>query len=96
MALPDRFAALSAEEIASQLSGPPEVRAAFLHSLAEAGVADAQALYGQLLLDGAGVAQDAPAASSAMTSIRARRRPGWRPNAAAAPPAPMPCSRGWG
>lgn len=53
---------LSEAEIAARLSGSPEQRAAFLRACAEEGVAEAQALYGQVLLDGAGVAQDAPAA----------------------------------
>ncbi|PNA07571.1 sel1 repeat family protein, partial [Pseudomonas sp. GW456-11-11-14-LB1] len=54
--------ALSEAEIAARLAGSPEERAAFLRACAEEGVAEAQALYGQVLLDGAGVAQDAPAA----------------------------------
>lgn len=53
---------LTREEIAARLSGPPEARAAFLRELAEAGVAEAQALLGQLLLDGNGVEHDAGAA----------------------------------
>ncbi|QKR98800.1 sel1 repeat family protein [Sphingomonas sp. CL5.1] len=55
-------ASLTREEIAARLSGPPEERAAFLLRLAEEGVADAQALFGQLLLDGNGVARDERAA----------------------------------
>ena len=55
---------LSEAEIAARLAGSPEERAAFLRDCAEGGVAEAQALYGQVLLDGAGVAQDAPAALS--------------------------------
>lgn len=39
----------------------PGARAAFLRALAEDGEAEAQSLYGQLLLDGNGVAQDVPA-----------------------------------
>lgn len=58
----DALDTLSAEDIAARLSGPPAVRAAFLRAAAEAGEPDAQALYGQLLLDGDGVAQDRPAA----------------------------------
>ncbi len=54
--------ALSADEIAAQLSGSAEQRAAFLRAAALAGVAEAQALYAQLLLDGSGVAPDPPAA----------------------------------
>ena len=53
---------LSADEIAARLSGDPERRAAFLRELAEDGVAEAQALYAQLLLDGDGVARDEQAA----------------------------------
>ena len=54
--------ALSPDDIAARLSGPPEERAAFVRSAAEAGHAEAQAVYGQMLLDGAGVAQDEGAA----------------------------------
>jgi TPR repeat protein len=54
--------AFTAEDIAARLSGPPEERAAFVRSAAEAGHAEAQAVYGQMLLDGAGVPQNEPAA----------------------------------
>lgn len=54
--------AMTPEALAAILSGPSDVRAAFLHDAAEAGLAEAQALYGQLLLDGNGVAQDQRAA----------------------------------
>lgn len=53
---------MSVEALVERLSGPPEERAALLREAAGAGIADAQALYGQILLDGAGVAQDARAA----------------------------------
>ncbi len=53
---------MSPEAVAEILAGPPNQRAAFLHEAAQAGMADAQALYGQVLLDGAGVSQDAHAA----------------------------------
>jgi TPR repeat protein len=53
---------LSSEEIAARLSGSPEARAALIREGAEAGLAEAQAVYGQMLLDGAGVAQDQGAA----------------------------------
>lgn len=53
---------LSSDQIAARLNGPPATRAAFLREAAEAGEAEAQALYGQLLLDGAGVARDKAAA----------------------------------
>ncbi len=42
----------------------PGTRAAFLRALAEGGEAEAQTLYGQLLLDGNGVARDAAAGFS--------------------------------
>ena len=42
---------LSREAIAARLSGSPEERAALIHEGAEAGVAEAQAVYGQMLLD---------------------------------------------
>ncbi|MDG2535528.1 tetratricopeptide repeat protein [Sphingomonas sp. HITSZ_GF] len=42
---------LSSEEIAARLSGSPEERAALLREAAEAGLAEAQAVYGQMLLD---------------------------------------------
>ena len=47
---------LSPDAIAARLSGSSEERAAFVREAAEAGVAEAQAVYGQMLLDGAGVA----------------------------------------
>jgi len=43
---------LSRETIAARLSGSPEERAALIREGAEAGVAEAQAVYGQMLLDG--------------------------------------------
>lgn len=54
--------ALPADEIARRLAAPPEERAAFVRAAAAAGVAEAQAVYGQMLLDGAGVGKDARAA----------------------------------
>lgn len=53
---------LSHDEIAARLSAPPAERAAFIRACAEAGEAEAQALYGQMLLDGIGVAKDPRAA----------------------------------
>lgn len=58
----DALNAMPADEIARRLSGPPEERAAFVAAAAEAGIAEAQAVYGQMLLDGAGVAKDEAAA----------------------------------
>lgn len=55
------MAGLDADALAQRLSGSPEERASALQEAAEAGLADAQALYGQILLDGAGVARDAQA-----------------------------------
>ena len=55
-------ATLSPDDIAARLSGGPEECAAFLRDCAEAGEAEAQALLGQMLLDGNGVAADAAAA----------------------------------
>lgn len=53
---------LSRDEIAARLAAPPAERAAFLRACAEAGEAEAQAVYGQMLLDGIGVAKDPRAA----------------------------------
>ena len=64
--------ALSPDDIAARLSGPPEERAAFVRSAAEAGHAEAQAVYGQMLLDGAGVAQDEGAALDWFTRAAAQ------------------------
>jgi hypothetical protein len=60
---------LSSEEIAARLSGSPEERAALIREGAEAGVAEAQAVYGQMLLDGAAM----PARRSAGSTRRRRR-----------------------
>lgn len=54
--------ALTPAEIAARLAGPPEARAAFVRAAAEAGMAKAQAVYGQMLLDGVGVLADPAAA----------------------------------
>lgn len=53
---------LTPDAIAARLSGSPEERAAFVREAADAGVAEAQAVYGQMLLDGVGVAGDRQAA----------------------------------
>jgi len=58
----DALNALDAEEIARRLSGPREEVAAFVRKAAEAGSAEAQARFGQMLLDGDGMAADAPQA----------------------------------
>jgi TPR repeat protein len=54
--------ALSPEELTRRLSGPREEVAAFVRQAAEAGSAEAQARFGQMLLDGDGVPRDAPQA----------------------------------
>ena len=56
------IAALSPDDIAARLSASPEERAAFVRACAEAGEAEAQAVFGQMSLDGNGVAKDAAAA----------------------------------
>ena len=56
------LATLSRDEIVARLSGSPAERAAFVRDCAEAGEAEAQAVLGQMLLDGAGVAADPAAA----------------------------------
>jgi TPR repeat protein len=54
-----RIDRLSRDEIEAGLAGSPERRARLVRAGAEAGIAEAQAVYGQMLLDGAGVAPDA-------------------------------------
>ncbi len=54
--------ALNGDELAARLHGSPEARAALLQTAARGGVAEAQALFGQLLLDGNGVTKDERAA----------------------------------
>lgn len=63
---------LTPDAIAARLSGSPEERAAFLREAADAGVAEAQAVYGQMLLDGAGVAADPVAAFGWFTRAAAQ------------------------
>lgn len=53
------FAALTPELLAQRLAGPPEEAAQWILSSAKFGVPEAQALYGQILLDGRGVEKDA-------------------------------------
>ncbi len=50
--------AMDADEVARRMAGPAEERAAFIRIAAEGGVAEAQAVFGQMLLDGTGVAAD--------------------------------------
>jgi TPR repeat protein len=53
--------AMDTAEVARRLAGPPADRAAFIAAAAEAGLAEAQAVLGQMLLDGAAVPHDPPA-----------------------------------
>jgi TPR repeat protein len=55
----DALNAMDAAELARRLSGPRDEVAAFIRSAAEAGSAEAQARFGQMLLDGDGVEVDA-------------------------------------
>jgi len=50
--------AMDADEMRRRMAAPPEERAAFVRVAAEGGVAEAQAIYGQMLLDGAGLPAD--------------------------------------
>lgn len=63
---------LSPAQIATRLAASPEERAAFVRELAEDGLAEAQAVLGQMLLDGNGVAQDAAAALGWFTRAAAQ------------------------
>jgi len=66
------LAALSSDEIAARLRGLPEERAALVREAAAAGMADAQAALGQMLLDGNGVARDERAALGWFTRAAAQ------------------------
>ncbi len=63
---------LTPDAIAARLSGSPQERAAFVREAADAGVAEAQAVYGQMLLDGVGVAVDPVAALGWFTKAAAQ------------------------
>lgn len=63
---------LSPDDIAARLSGTPAERAAFVREAAAAGVAEAQAVFGQMLLDGSGVARDERAALGWFTKAAAQ------------------------
>lgn len=63
---------LTPDAIAARLSGSPAERAAFVREAADAGVAEAQAVYGQMLLDGIGVAADPVAALGWFTKAAAQ------------------------
>lgn len=66
-------ATLSPDDIAMRLAGTPHERAAFVRDCAEAGEAEAQAVYAQMLLDGHGVAVDAAAALGWFVSAAAQQ-----------------------
>jgi uncharacterized protein len=53
------LASVSHEELAAILSGPPAQAAAWVAAAAHNGIVEAQAVYGQYLLDGHGVERDA-------------------------------------
>jgi uncharacterized protein len=53
-----RLANVTAGEFAAILAGPPERAAAWVAAAAHNGIVEAQAVYGQLLLDGHGVERD--------------------------------------
>lgn len=63
---------LSRDDIAARLAGPLAERAAFVRQAAEGGVAEAQAVYGQMLLDGHGVEADQAAALGWFTKAAAQ------------------------
>lgn len=63
---------LTPDAIAARLSGSPAERAAFVREAADARVAEAQAVYGQMLLDGVGVAADPVAALGWFTKAAAQ------------------------
>lgn len=56
------LASVSSREFAEILSGPPERAAAWVAAAADNGIVDAQAVYGQYLLDGHGVPRNPAAA----------------------------------
>jgi len=55
---PQQLNAASADDLAEILRGPRERAAAWVRAAAEGGVAEAQAVYGQMLLDGQGIPVD--------------------------------------
>lgn len=54
----DRINAMSQADMAAILAGPPEQAAGLVAAVAAAGLTEAQAVYGQMLLNGHGVARD--------------------------------------
>nr|WP_235489706.1 tetratricopeptide repeat protein [Achromobacter sp. DMS1] len=51
-------AATTPEQLAALRAGPPAVYAAWIQKAADMGLTEAQAIYGQMLLDGAGIGRD--------------------------------------
>jgi len=51
-------AATTPEQLAALRAGPPAVYAAWIKKAADMGLTEAQAIYGQMLLDGAGIGRD--------------------------------------
>jgi TPR repeat protein len=56
---PDQIASISAEEFSKKTGGDPHEAALWIKAAAEYGIAEAQALLGQILLDGRGIEADA-------------------------------------
>jgi len=54
----DAILAMDADEVQRRLAAPPDECAQFVRIAAEAGIAEAQAVYAQMLLDGIGVEKD--------------------------------------
>lgn len=83
------LAATTPEQLAQMMAGPPELFAPWARSAAEHGMVEAQFLFAQMLLKGAGVPQDAEAAlewfkraadaghARAMDSVGACYENGW-------------------
>lgn len=65
--------AMSAAELAAKLSGAPDERVAIVRTAAEAGLAEAQAVYGQMLLDGVEIPLDQRAAFGWFMKAAAQR-----------------------
>ncbi len=55
---PEQFAQTSPQQLAQHLAGPPAEAALWIQAAASHGLPDAQALLGQILLDGRGIAMD--------------------------------------
>lgn len=69
------LANVSHDELAAILAGPPTQAAAWVAAAAHHGIVEAQAVYGQYLLDGHGVTRDAGAAFTWFTHAARRDHP---------------------